>query len=438
MPDQILTIISTILQNITWLVVLTVFVFIMIDIGKRSWLVALHRKTLAGMKWVLLEITIPRGNLKSAKAMEQVFTSIHSIKSGPFKFWDTWWKGKMEEWISFELVGDATGISFYVRVPAKKRAMVEAAFLSQYPESEIHEAEDYLAHFGETVPNDVYDLFGLDFVLSKDDHLPIRTYQTFEENIEERRIDPLATLFEALSAIRDDETVLMQLLVRGTEIDLKDKADEMISKVMGRPGKAKKATGTDFIMKFITNFVMAVNPLHPAEPAVWGAAKKEDKGGGARPSPGEQDILKAVGNKISKTTFECILRLIYIDGKESFNDSNVTAIQGAIRQFNIPNMNGFKPNFATMTIPGSVGRFGRQAKLLKKKQQLFQAYVDREMPELPKAPGKLNLKTSVYSVEELATIYHPPTTYVGAPNLKHLEAKKGSAPMNLPIVEDYE
>ncbi|MEK7195833.1 MAG: hypothetical protein AAB659_01165 [Patescibacteria group bacterium] len=437
MPGQILTIISTILQNITFLVVLIVFVFIAIDIGKKFWLIAIHRKTLAGMKWVLLEITIPRGNLKSAKAMEQVFTSIHSIKSGPFKFWDTWWKGKMEEWVSFELVGDATGISFYVRVPAKKRAMVEAAFLSQYPESEINETEDYLSSFGETVPNDVYDLFGLDFVLSKDDHLPIRTYLAFEENIEERRIDPLATLFEALSALRDDEVVLMQLLVRGTEVDLKDKADEMISKVMGRPGKAKKSSGTDFIMKFITNFIMAINPLDSTKEPTWGAAKKEDKGGGAKSSPGEQDILKAVGNKISKATFECILRLIYIDGKESFNDSNVTAIQGAIKQFNIPNMNGFKPNKDTMTTPSSVGRFMRTAKLLKKKQKLFQAYVDREMPELPKVPGKLNLKTSIYSVEELATIYHPPTTYVGAPNLKHLEAKKGSAPMNLPIVQDY-
>ena len=438
MPDQILTIISTILQNMTWLVVLIVFVFIIIDIGKKFWLIALHRKTLAGMKWVLLEITIPRGNLKSAKAMEQVFTSIHTIKSGPFKFWDTWWKGKMEEWISFELVGDATGISFYMRVSEKKRAMVEAAFLSQYPESEIHETEDYLSRFGETVPNDVYDLFGLDFVLSKDDHLPIRTYEAFEENIEERRIDPLATLFEALSALKDDETVLMQLLVRGTNVDLKDKADEMMSKVMGRPMKAKKSPGTDFIMKFITNFVIALSPLDKTKELTWGAAKKEDKGGGTRLSPGEQDILKAVGHKISKTTFECILRLIYIDGKESFNDSNVTAIQGAIRQFNIPNMNGFKPNMDTITTPGPMWRFMKTAKLLKKKKQLFQAYVDREMPELPKAPGKLNLKTSVYSVDELATIYHPPTTYVGAPNLKHLEAKKGSAPMNLPIVKDYE
>ena len=57
----------------------------------------------------------------------------------------------MEEWVSFELVGDATGNSFYVRVRAKKRAMVEAAFLSPYPESEINRPS-YLSSFGETVP----------------------------------------------------------------------------------------------------------------------------------------------------------------------------------------------------------------------------------------------------------------------------------------------
>lgn len=54
---------------------------------------------------------------------------------------------------------------------------------------------------------------------------------------------------------------------------------------------------------------------------------------------------------------------------------------------------------------------------------------------VPKWPFSLYLKTSVFSVEELATLYHPPITYVGAPNLEPLEAKKGSAPSNLPIVE---
>ena len=67
-----------------------------------------------------LEITIPRGNLKSAKAMEQVYQ--YPQYQNPFKFWDTWWKGKMEEWVSFELVGDATGISFYVRVLGEEKS----------------------------------------------------------------------------------------------------------------------------------------------------------------------------------------------------------------------------------------------------------------------------------------------------------------------------
>lgn len=438
MFDQILITSPTILEILAGLVVFLIALSIVFDLIRKAWLIRLHDKTLAEMTWVLLEVTIPRDNLKSAKAMEQVFTSIHTLKSGPFKFWDTWWKGKVEEWISFELMGTSAGISFYMRVPTKKRAMLESAFLSQYPNAEMHEAEDYLSHFGETLPNEVYDLFGLDFVLAEDDHLPIRTYLAFEENIEERRIDPLATLFEALSGLRDDQTVLIQLLVRGTEVKLKDKAEEMTNKIMGRAPKPKKPGFGDFLLQFFGNFVNLLNPAHHDEPT-WGAAKKDEKGGGGnRPSPVEDGILKAVGNKLSKTHFECVLRLVYIDRKETFSDVNITAVQGAIRQFNIPNLNGFKPNKATMTTPGSVGRWGREAKLLAKKEKLFQAYLNREMPQSPKPSGHLETKTSVYSVEELATIYHPPTVYVAASSLRHLDAKKGSAPSNLPIVEDYE
>ena len=45
----------------------------------------------------------------------------------------------------------------------------------------------------------------------------------------------------------------------------------------------------------------------------------------------------------------------------------------------------------------------------------------------------LKLQDSVLNAEELATIFHPPASFVAAPRLTQLEAKKGTPPMNLPI-----
>lgn len=431
MLDQILIIIPTISENITWLVVLIVFVFIMIDAGKRSWLVALNRKTLANIKWVMLEIKIPKENTKSPKAMEQVFSSLHGTYSFGIKWIDKWWFGKLEEWLSLEMVGSAQGIRFYAYLPERNRNLLEASLLSQYPEAEIHETEDYIDRFGNDLPNDVHDLFGTDFMLDKDNHFPLKTYQFFEDIEEERRLDSLATVFEAISVLKDDEMIWLQLLIKPTGSVLEDGKEKLISQMTGKPAKASSSGLGDYFANFLGGLVAAL------ESSELSKKKGDDKSAAIRITPGQQDILKEVENKASKLVFETILRFIYIDRKDSFTPSNVTAIMGAMRQFSTQNLNSLRPNLSTLTVPRLVGKIFRKRRLLKRKEKLFQSYCKREMPFEPKMPFTLRLKTSVLSVEELATLYHPPATAVGAPSLKPLEAKKGSAPTNLPIVENY-
>ena len=404
--------------------------YVLIVLGKDLWLLRLREKTMAGMKWVTLEIKIPKENLKSPKAMEQVFASLHATYTFGLKPIDKWWYGKIEDWMSLEMVGFSHSMHFYAYIQEKYRNLVESAFFSQYPGAELHVIEDYTAKFGNDLPNDTYDIFGTDLTLGKDDYFPIKTYLFFEENIEERRLDPIATISEVMSGLKDDEMLWLQLLVRPTGDSLREKAQEFIDKTLGR--EKKKAPGfRDVIVEFFANLINA-----PVQYPNWG------KGGGdekpkeqKRLSPGEQDILKAVDNKLSKLSFESLLRFIYIDKRDSFTGANVPAVMGALRQFSTQNLNALRPNMATLTVPRAVGRFFRKPRLLKRKRKLFQNYIKRDMPMVPKWPFSLYLKTSVFSVEELATLYHPPITYVGAPNLEPLEAKKGSAPSNLPIVE---
>ena len=418
------------------LVVFLISLYFLVIFGRYFWLIRIRKKFIEDIKWVMLEIKIPKENLKSPKAMEQVFASLHATYTSGIKRIDKWRLGKVEEWMSLEMAGFAHRIHFFAYVPEKYRTLVEASFFSQYPEIEIHEAEDYTGKFGDDLPNDTYDIFGTDFILAKENYYPIKTYQFFEENVEERRLDPISNIFEVMSGLKEDEMIWLQLLIRPTGNTLVSKADELINKIMGRAAKAPSGIGNELI-KFITSFATAINPLHSAEGAASSKSSSAEKPIDKKaPTPGEQEILKAVENKISKLCFEVIWRFMYIDKKDSFVASNVTATMGAMKQFSTQNLNSFRPNSGTITTPRASGKIFRKRKLLKRKKKLFMSYLKREMPLEPKIPFVLNFKTSILSIDELATLYHPPIISVGAPSLRHLEAKKGSAPSNLPIAED--
>jgi hypothetical protein len=435
MVSETLISIGETLSGRTGLIVFLIFLYFLIIFGRYFWLIHIREKFIKDIKWVILEIKIPKENLKSPKAMEQVFASLHSTYTSGIKRNDKWRLGKVEEWMSLEMAGFAHRIHFFAYVPEKYKTLVETSFFSQYPEVEIHEAEDYTDKFGNDLPNDTYDIFGTDFILARENYYPIKTYQFFEETTEERRLDSISNIFEVMSGLKDDEMIWLQLLIRPTGNTLVDKADEIINKIMGRAAKAKKGIG-DELIKFIASFIMAINPLHPAEEITSsksGGEKSPDK---KAPTSGEQEILKAVENKISKLCFEMIWRFIYIDKKDSFVASNVAAIMGAMKQFSTQNLNSFRPNSGTITTPKASGKIFRKRKLLERKKKLFISYIKREMPLEPKIPFVLNFKTSILSIDELATLYHPPITSVGAPSLRHLEAKKGSAPSNLPISEN--
>src|SRR5258708_7791866 len=88
---------------------------------------------LASLKWALYEIKIPIDAHKSLKAMEQIFAGFHIIgQSAPpknawevFKKWrDGFFKGKIGDWLSLEMVGMNGEIHFYVRCIEKYKQLV--------------------------------------------------------------------------------------------------------------------------------------------------------------------------------------------------------------------------------------------------------------------------------------------------------------------------
>src|SRR3989344_5634881 len=113
-----------------WLPVFLAVLFI------ELWVKYLKIKAIKEIKWLLLEIKISRNIEKTPKAMEQVFSGLHGILV-KIKFLDKYWKGKVQEWFSFEIAGINGTVYFFIRTPEQFRNLVEAQIQSQYPDAEI-------------------------------------------------------------------------------------------------------------------------------------------------------------------------------------------------------------------------------------------------------------------------------------------------------------
>jgi len=351
------------------------------------WVKYIRLRYIANIKWVLLEIKIPANLIKSPKSMEQIFIGLHGIQSGG-DIIDKYWKGKIQDWFSFEIVGRGGFIHFFVRTPIQYRNLVEAQIFAQYSEAEIIDANDYVSSVPEP-PHPEWDLWGTEFILIKDDIYPIKTYRQFEASKPELAVDPIASFLEVMSKLSVNEQIWLQILIRPVPDKWKEAGKVFVENMMGRsnwaPGKPPKVL-----------------------------------------SPGEREILEAIEQNISKLGFEVCIRFIYTAKKDNFNKTNIAAIIGCFKQFGLINLNGFKPN---KHISPSIKYLFKNYRNTKRKIRLYKDYAERFFA----LKSTRIYEIYVLSTEELATIYHLPTIVVEAPTLARIQAKKGEPPSGLPI-----
>ncbi len=399
-----------------WFVVPIVLAFIFWEI----WLFYIEHYFKNNIKWALLRVKTPKEILKTPKSMEQIFAAAYGTYSFGLKPFEKYWLGRVELWTSFELVGYAGGVYFYIRVAEGFRNMIESAIYAQYPEAEIELVDDYIYLLPSVLPNDVYDLFGTDYVLIKPNPYPIRTYPYFEALVEEEKVDTMSNITEALSRLKADETAWIQILIR--PVDTKEwgpKAQEEINKVIGRKPPAPQPNVFLFELGvFMKNLLLAI-----FQEPVWPEIEKpkEEKVNLSQFTKGEQEVIRSMEDKMSKIAFETVVRFLYIDRKDKFSRGNISSIFAAFFQFYDERKNGFRPNTAVMT--AVVKQPFKKQKAYYKKRRIYENYRLRRMPR----------KFSILNTEELATIYHFPSKVVEAPMLRRAEAKKGEPPLSLPI-----
>ncbi len=381
---------------------------------------------MAKMKWTLLEIKVPREVAKTPKAMESVLAGVHGTnRSG--NMWERYWDGWLTAWFSFEIAGDETGVHFYVRTQEFFRRMIESQIYAQYPSCEIKTVEDYTKQGPPTMPAPGWAIWGSEYIHTKPDAYPIRTYEEFElvgisSKEEERKIDPMASMIEFFGTFKGSERMWIQMVVRPAGDKWIKEGQAIVDKIGGKnTGEYKPLLGK--IVDVISDIISGVaGPA--AEPGK--TQKKESLNVGFFGlSPGAIQTIKSLELNMQKLGFEVGIRWVYFAKTEDYNALAIPAINGIFKQFASPNLNGFKLNGDVST---SVDYVFKKTRETYRKRRIYNAYRWRSFFHPP-----YRGKTIVLSSSEFATIYHFPGMVVGAPTMERIEAKRGSAPPNLPI-----
>ena len=432
-----------------WWIWVPWFLFIM---ARDLWLKWRRSLYIDKMDWILLEVTPSRDIKKTAQAMEQFFTSLHTAVGGK-NWWEANIQGQVQRWFSMEIASIGGETHFFIRTVSGFRNMIESYIYGQYSEVEIKEVPDYVNLFPDNIPNEDYNLWGTEFILEKEDAYPIRTYFEFEKEAssDEQRIDPLATLMEIMGKMTPREQIWIQTLVRPVKSKWKEKAEELRDVLVGRKKEKKEGiikqevTGWKDASKNVTHQILTGTDLEGGSesngdkkdsPFLWTTTK------------GEQDIVAAIEKNISKLGFETIIRFLYIAPRDIYQRPYANAVTGAYKQFNSQHLNGFKANGKISTDiidywfqfrkirqdyrPRRVLADYKKRAFLQQSENIsyLKPFLFERLPIFNWFSNRSKL--FVLNVEELATIFHFPIETVKAPLMPKVESRKGEPPTGLP------
>lgn len=416
----------------TWWIFLTIIFFFL---WRSFYLYWIQDKFWSSLEWAALEITLPEEVTKTPKAMETALEAMFALYDAP-NFKEKWFDGKVLFHYSFEIVGiGGEGIHIYIILPSTHIQLVRTAIYSQYPEAEIQEVDrgklkevgDYIKKVPPDVPNEEYDLWGTDLRLLKPDPYPIRTYTFWqrEEFREERSVDPLATIFEFLSSLKEGEHFWIQILARPitNERSWKEDGEKLAAKIMGRKPKTTPGILEPLYISKIPEDIARV--LIEGEPIPERIPGEEEASEATlfKLTPGESETIKAIEENIAKQPYEVNVRFLYIARRDVFFKPQVSSFFGHFSQFGSANLNSL---VADSTKTKAFPWFFEKRRLYHKQRKLYRYYIARRFP--------WHRPPYVLSSAELATIFHFPSYQeVPVPGIRRVEQKKGGPPQFLPI-----
>ena len=338
---------------------------------------------------VMLEVRVPKQStrgedepVKTFKELvgvaDQMFTAFAGLKARGLR---TFLFGQPV--LSFEIVGKNKEIIFYVGVPRQFQEVAEKQILSFFPEAQVEPGQDFR----------IFDRPNLKAVagqlqLERQYIFPIRTYLKMDS-------DPLVNLTNVLSKLGEDSRAVIQVLVQPlTTPRWRAPIDYAIGEVSkGRTVSFAPTWWGRVWHNFTFNILMAAGK------------KREEVVGAVRLSVAQEEMLKALEEKGSKTGFRAQIRIVTAAPTQQEAEAHLQNIFSAFAQFSAPDLNSFK-----LVRPVN-------------QKDLISHFILRAF---------WGYRKLILNSEELASIYHFPSYLIQTPGIRWFLAKRAPAPTNMP------
>ncbi|MFA5001103.1 MAG: DUF87 domain-containing protein [Candidatus Paceibacterota bacterium] len=342
-----------------------------VAIGLAFWYVR-RRREWASLNLKILSIKIPRATgdekldfLKEINLTEQLFNSLSSIKQ-PFVFE-----------LSVKNVGEEIG--FFLSVPRGMTDFAKREIQGLFLDAKVEEVPDYTIFQPQGTAVAGY------LALNKEYFLPIGTYQ-------EAQADIFAPILSTLSRVSEkDEGASIQLVFQPAPEKTKKTLVWAVEKLK-RGVKFSEVSRVDHLS------------LKDIEQE-WNGKPKPKESEANLPPKIDEEMVKAVGLKLTKPLFEVNVRLVTSSIDPNRAEDLFVALSSAFAKLASPIRNGFK--------------------IIKPKKQrpLIFNYVFRDFNKVQKM---------VLNTEELASIFHLPTHTSDVPNVSWLRSKEAPPPEIIP------
>ncbi len=391
-----------------------------------------QERFIMGIKWVLLEIHVPREVIKTPAAMELIFSNAlyHKSMKG---FWEEFMIGAPWLWFSLEIVSIDGKVHFFIRTPSRIRDLVETQIYAQYPQAKVVEVEDYVWNVPQYKKDGGWNVWGCEFNKLQDSVRPIKTYRQVEEmksgTKEEYKVDPITPTIEYLGSLPKGQQVWMQIVVRqsitkyhshehGKHVGIEAYGQEAMKEMLKPYTKLGKGGG---VGGMDSQEVRAPSFLDP--------------------------LVKIIVANLQQIHFDCGIRLVTLADKRYCDDDQFNSLRRSsrllFRQFAQPFSNELNRINATQFDAPWSDPTGLALTKLKKRMLDFYRLRTFFHPPIQyafKYPAVLNMffpsgKPDIFvlSNEELASLYHFPGMVSETPSFKRIESKIAKPPSNLPL-----
>ncbi len=293
------------------------------------------------------------------------------------------------------------------------RRPFESYIYAQYPGVEVIEAMDYARL---TDPShEPYTMTAFEFMKTKPDPYPIKTYPEFgldQVQKPEEQVDPLAQLIEVLGSLGPKEQLWLQFVVRIHKGE--------------KYGKDQTKTWKDEAKEVIASLReedAVINEFVDAE------GNKRVSTSYPNPTRAMANRIEAIERNTGKQAYDVGIRGIYLAPKEAALGTMGGILVNMFKSFESAQHNGLMPadgrwsnHFNDYPWEDRHGHHSAHAN-----HSVLEFYRMRAFFHPPYV-GAYN----VMSVEELATIYHIPSSSVTTPSLPRIQSTTSEGPSNLP------